>query len=167
MGIACANMSCGYYNPHSDSEYVNIKEAINTLNLVKALITSLGESMHKHVAVDTYYGSYGGYGTAVYGNQGGKPWSGNWGKTAKISSKTSSYKEEKKIVNNSKVFEDCSLCGAISTDGCEFCVVDTTSNVNNSTRCSCGGVKREYGVGESSYKHCYGCGYYEDVKVTF
>jgi len=164
IGIACANMSCGYYNPHSSKEYVNVKDAVNTLDLIKELITTLGENMHKHVAEHTYGGynyGYKSYGTTIYGTQGGNSW--NWDKTAKISEP----KEEKKIVNNSKEFEGCDLCGAISTDGCDFCVVDTSSNVNNSEPCSCGGVKREYGAGDSAYKHCYGCGFYEEAKVMF
>lgn len=158
MGIACANMSCGYYNPHSKTEYVNIKDAIHTLGLVVDLIKTLGETMHKHVAEHTYGGYYNYTG---YGVSSKNSWT--WGRGSKISS----AKEEKKIVNNSKEFGSCDLCGAISTDGCDFCVVDTSSNVNNSEPCSCGGVKREYGVGNTTYKHCYGCGYYEDVKVPF
>lgn len=30
---SCANVSCGYYNPHMPNEYINYQEVINTLNL--------------------------------------------------------------------------------------------------------------------------------------
>ena len=145
MGIACANMSCGYYNPHSKQEYVKIKEAINTFNLVKSLVTLLGETMHSHKAEDTY-ASYG-YG-ASYGS-----------------------KKSKKVINSSPQFSGCDMCGAISTDGCDFCVTESTyltsttpsSKVKVTSYCTCGGELRSYGAGVNKYTHCYSCGYYEDA----
>jgi len=43
MGIKCsmANMSCGYYNPHSYNEYVNTLDVLNCLNMVIHIITKL------------------------------------------------------------------------------------------------------------------------------
>tara|TARA_R110000851_G_scaffold330328_3_gene503054 strand:- start:1019 stop:2206 length:1188 start_codon:yes stop_codon:yes gene_type:complete len=43
LGVACANMSCGYYDPHSDNEYIVISEVYSTCNLVKDIVTSLGD----------------------------------------------------------------------------------------------------------------------------
>jgi tripeptide aminopeptidase len=42
-GIQCsmANVSCGYYNPHSHTEYVNIVDVTNCLLMVKDIIRSL------------------------------------------------------------------------------------------------------------------------------
>ena len=46
IGIKCsmANMSCGYYNPHLDNEYVIIEDVMNTLNLALELIENITES---------------------------------------------------------------------------------------------------------------------------
>ena len=37
--IACANMSCGYYDPHTDNEYISIQDVNDTLNLCIDLFT--------------------------------------------------------------------------------------------------------------------------------
>lgn len=37
--IACANISCGYYNAHSDDEYTVISELVNSLDFAKTIIT--------------------------------------------------------------------------------------------------------------------------------
>jgi di/tripeptidase len=39
-----ANMSCGYYNPHLDNEFVIIEDVMNTLNLALELIENIAES---------------------------------------------------------------------------------------------------------------------------
>lgn len=39
--IPCVNLSCGYYNAHTDNEYTNINELINALEFGKALINDL------------------------------------------------------------------------------------------------------------------------------
>lgn len=46
LGVKCAmaNMSCGYYNPHSYSEYVSIKDVKNCLDMVFKIISSLTKS---------------------------------------------------------------------------------------------------------------------------
>jgi len=31
--VCCANMSCGYYDPHSDNEYISIAEVYNTMEM--------------------------------------------------------------------------------------------------------------------------------------
>lgn len=43
IGIECsmANISCGYYNPHCENEYVNVLDVINCLNMVIHIITQL------------------------------------------------------------------------------------------------------------------------------
>lgn len=46
LGIKCsmANLSCGYYNPHLDNEYVVIKDVENTLNLALELLKNIKNS---------------------------------------------------------------------------------------------------------------------------
>ena len=38
LSVACCNLSCGYYNPHTDNEYTDIEELINCLNFCKEII---------------------------------------------------------------------------------------------------------------------------------
>ena len=45
--IACANLSCGYYNAHTDNEYTNVKELVNALDFGKALINDLPRQRYK------------------------------------------------------------------------------------------------------------------------
>lgn len=50
MGLkcSCANISCGYYNPHCYTEYVNIKDVSNCLNMVFNIIENLGGNIYFH-----------------------------------------------------------------------------------------------------------------------
>lgn len=48
IGVSVANISCGYYNPHTFNEYVNINDVLNTLSFVNDLIDTLGETKYKH-----------------------------------------------------------------------------------------------------------------------
>lgn len=62
LEVAVANMSCGYYDPHSDNEYILISEVFATLDFVEDLVASLS---YKRWTIKTEardgYGSYGGY----------------------------------------------------------------------------------------------------------
>lgn len=74
VGISCANVSCGYYNPHSSGEYVDIADVSNT----EKMFFEIGRKMCDKRYVNTYeapvyntdwskhsyykgYGSYGHY----------------------------------------------------------------------------------------------------------
>ena len=48
LEIAVANIACGYYNPHTDQEYVNIQDVINCHALVREIIEKLGHEKHDH-----------------------------------------------------------------------------------------------------------------------
>ncbi len=50
IGVSMANMSCGYYNPHSDNEYVDIKDVENVTNMVSEIIKQLGAKYYPHTA---------------------------------------------------------------------------------------------------------------------
>lgn len=70
LNVAMANFSCGYYNPHSDREYVVIDELILTSLLFRDIIKSaysngLKNEFEREPYVD-YYTSYG-YGASGYG----------------------------------------------------------------------------------------------------
>jgi len=50
IDICCANISSGYYNPHSDDEYVVEKDALNTLGLMYDIAKHLGNTLWAHKA---------------------------------------------------------------------------------------------------------------------
>jgi tripeptide aminopeptidase len=49
LSIACANVSCGYYNPHSSREMVSIKDVASTLGLFLDICENLGDRQWFHV----------------------------------------------------------------------------------------------------------------------
>lgn len=53
VGVACINMSCGYYNPHSDEEFTVISDLLNALDLVEHIITTCTD-VYKHEATYSY-----------------------------------------------------------------------------------------------------------------
>ena len=59
----CANMSCGYYEPHTDQEYININDVILTFQLCDDLFTRIKkqykvDGKRKPVYDTTYYSKY-------------------------------------------------------------------------------------------------------------
>ena len=50
-GLSCsaANISCGYFNPHTDHEYVNIDSVENCFNLVISIIDQMGNTKFPHM----------------------------------------------------------------------------------------------------------------------
>ena len=79
IGVCVANMSCGYYAPHSDDEVVIFDDANNCLTMVDRLIDELGNNVYGFQYASSYsnysknWGDfsganrdywYGGYGTA-------------------------------------------------------------------------------------------------------
>lgn len=64
VGLSCINLSCGYYEPHTDNEFTVKQDLINCLELVKAIINNCGcwTFDHKYkYAYASKYRSYGGY----------------------------------------------------------------------------------------------------------
>jgi len=75
LDVCVANMSCGYYDPHSDNEYIKISEVMATYALVKEICESFGDK--KWVITDRvgYYNGYytgGYYGSGTYGGRSGR-----------------------------------------------------------------------------------------------
>lgn len=65
VDICVANMSCGYYEPHSSQEVVSIYVVTLTRNMVSDLIDKLGCKLWKHKS-ETETNSYSGFHT-LYG----------------------------------------------------------------------------------------------------
>lgn len=49
LSCACANMSCGYYNPHEANEYVVLDDVENCLDMVKQIIVTCGGIIYPHI----------------------------------------------------------------------------------------------------------------------
>lgn len=61
LGLSCINVSCGYYNPHTDEEITVKKDLLNCLAFVQyAIANCVGVYAHEYEWVG--YGKYGGYG---------------------------------------------------------------------------------------------------------
>lgn len=48
LNVSCANISCGYYNPHCKNEYVNVTDVENCLNMICEIIDKHGSTVFKH-----------------------------------------------------------------------------------------------------------------------
>lgn len=59
-GILCsmANISCGYYNPHTNYEYVNIDDVFNCERMVKEIISLIGNINYPHKYEKSRYSYY-------------------------------------------------------------------------------------------------------------
>ena len=57
LKVACCNMSCGYYNPHTDHEYTDVGELINCLQFVREIVQTEAYTPHEYVAPSYTYSS--------------------------------------------------------------------------------------------------------------
>lgn len=48
INVACCNISCGYYNPHTNEEFTNLTELINCLNFVKEIAKTVPLTKHTY-----------------------------------------------------------------------------------------------------------------------
>ncbi len=73
LEVSVANMSCGYYDPHTDNEYIIISEVYATADFVQDVIDNLGGTKFTIKAEDREvlskfgYPKYSGYGSGTYG----------------------------------------------------------------------------------------------------
>ena len=49
LNVSCINLSCGYYEPHTDNEYADKKDLLNCLRFIKHIITNCKKT-YKHEA---------------------------------------------------------------------------------------------------------------------
>lgn len=67
LNVCCANMSCGYYNPHTDKEVTVLSELQNTYELCDHIVSTMTDVYpHEYDGSSAYYrrgryGYYGGY----------------------------------------------------------------------------------------------------------
>jgi hypothetical protein len=67
LDVPCVNISCGYYNPHSNEEYTKIADLQKCHLFVKHIIETCNET-YKHVYRPERYTWYGRYGYPDYYN---------------------------------------------------------------------------------------------------
>ena len=82
IGVCVANMSCGYYEPHSDEEVVIFDDANNCLTMVDRLIDELGNNRYGF----QYISDYGNYNKNAWGDFSGASenyWYGGYGTAIK------------------------------------------------------------------------------------
>ena len=66
LGVSCVNISCGYYDPHTDNEFTVKKDLLNALDFTKHIITSC-TSVYRHKYESTYINSgKGSYFNSAY-----------------------------------------------------------------------------------------------------
>jgi hypothetical protein len=64
LEVSCCNLSCGYYNPHTENEYTKISELNNCLDFVQSIIEGCTK-VYKH-----NWDGYGKWGYNSYGKWG-------------------------------------------------------------------------------------------------
>lgn len=57
LSVSAINMSCGYYDPHTDNEFVVIKDIMKARTFVEHIIETVTEPSY-HVPDEFYYGFY-------------------------------------------------------------------------------------------------------------
>ena len=59
IGVCVANMSCGYYDPHSDTEIVEFYDANNCLDMIENIVNELGGNKYEYQFTTSYgYSQY-------------------------------------------------------------------------------------------------------------
>lgn len=66
LSVSCINLSCGYYSPHTEDEYIVKKDLINACEFVDSIITNCVETYPHISKLDDWYGDsyYSGYSRA-------------------------------------------------------------------------------------------------------
>ena len=75
VGISCLNLSCGYYEAHSDVEYTVLSELENCMDFVEHIVATCTDVYPFEGGYGDLYGSYGRYGQN-YGWYGGRHYYG-------------------------------------------------------------------------------------------
>lgn len=71
LGMSCVNISCGYYNPHSDEEFTDIRELDHCYRFVRSIIRECTAVYPHAYSPPAYpdYGAYFGYGWSSRGSR--------------------------------------------------------------------------------------------------
>ena len=111
VGVCVANMSCGYYEPHSDEEIVEFDAANKCLNMVEKLVAELGNNKYEF-QFTTRYANYGGYGASRWGDFAGAGrnyWYGDYGSS-----------QNEVIIDEDSGEPTCYYCGSNDLQNSEY-----------------------------------------------
>lgn len=92
LKVSCCNMSCGYYNPHTDDEYTDKKDLLKCLKFVRHIVRDLTDVYHHEYEQPKYENSFG-FGDDLW-----------WGYGRSRVKVTSDKKQEAKPVEEKPVF---------------------------------------------------------------
>lgn len=65
VGISCLNLSCGYYEPHTDHETTNLRDLQNCLEFVQSIVENCTD-VYPFEYVEPMYTPYGAYNKSYY-----------------------------------------------------------------------------------------------------
>lgn len=69
VNVSCCNLSCGYYNPHTDEEMTVFSELLKTLKLCKKMALQNGSKKYIYEYTAVNYGYFGGYDDYLYNDE--------------------------------------------------------------------------------------------------
>ncbi len=61
LGVSAINLSCGYWNPHTDEEIVVKRDVLKCLRFVEHIIDTCGSKAFPHTPQTDYFGNYWEY----------------------------------------------------------------------------------------------------------
>lgn len=117
LRVSCANVSCGYYNPHCTNEYVVIDDVDNCLQMVLGIMDKLVDHKYKHKhryqepSIHTYPTStdWSRYGKS-YNNHAYTDWyEEDW-----VDKSTTRSREVDKLYSPSNDYGYCECCQELS-----------------------------------------------------
>lgn len=114
LQVACANMSCGYYAPHSDAEYILASDVLNTQKMVFDILALGVDHTFSHAPVrkwGVHRGANHGYYHGEYLGMGGGEWAGSASVKGKEKSTTSASTGSR--INNTLVHKQAVLAEAV------------------------------------------------------
>lgn len=148
LDVCVANLSCGYYDPHSDNEFIKINEVYSTLDLVQEICNDLGDSRWEMPKKDR--DSYSSY-------NDDDVWGDEW--TSRYD--TGNYRARGKSNYKQHIPEEWTWNDEDKSRG-GYLIPDAT--------CGCCGGKEKLSYDETIDRYfCFGCDDYvfdEDVEFT-
>jgi Cellulase M and related proteins len=126
--ISCANLSVGYYNPHSKNEFVLIKDLSNALKFVAGILKNVNTKFGPCAFSDTFYNNrnYSYYGNLI----GEEDFASMWGygaDSAKFRSCDSCHKHQQVVFIKSVKRDFCLKCLKEIRDEIEFGLLELES----------------------------------------
>lgn len=150
-GLKCsaANISCGYYRPHSENEYVNIYDVETCIMLVDDIYAVLGDVSYPHEYVKPVrkygnYNGYGGYKNNEYGWDDDDRYRTDYYSNREYNTVTGSWELKNPIVKQPKLFHEDALVN------CMDCQAE---------------VAIKNGLCKNCYQHYTDTGYFENEKL--